>query len=145
MADQTANDPRALTADEWNDRYPPGTEVWAYPGIRSDAAMRTVTSSRAWNVGSGTPVVAVSGYPRGGIALTHVDPVEPAHVGSARPVLSDEDVRRHAADLVRVAIDEAASRSDLWQAVSTQERITWQDQQRIADAMLDLAREVGRG
>lgn len=131
-----------LTAAQWNERYPVGTEVWAYPGTRDDPAMRTVTSTPAWELGSGTPVVTVSGYPRGGVALTHVDPVVPAHTGSTRGVLSAEEVRHHAADLVRAVVSDAAGRSDLWRSVSSHERITWQDQQRIALAMLAFVGEA---
>jgi hypothetical protein len=73
-----------MTADRWNALYPPGTPVVAYPGFRPEYAaahylnpprsLRTVTRSRAWNLGHGTPVVLVDGY-GGGISLEHVDPV----------------------------------------------------------------------
>lgn len=70
-----------MTADAWNDRYPPGTPVVAYPGVRPEdptaaslcTRLETRTRSAAWNLGHGEPVVAVEGY-AGGIALTHIDP-----------------------------------------------------------------------
>ncbi|MFI6443794.1 hypothetical protein [Kitasatospora sp. NPDC050543] len=77
-----------LTAEQWNDRYPPGTPVIAYPGVRPEFGLaeyprlETRTRSRAWNLGHGEPVVAVDGH-AGGIALTHVDVVEQAE-GAAR-------------------------------------------------------------
>lgn len=59
---------------QWNTRVPLGTHVDAAPGAPADeggAVIRTRTRSAAWTLGSGTPVVAVEGYP-GGIALDHV-------------------------------------------------------------------------
>jgi len=73
-----------LTAEAWNERHPIGTPVIAYPGIRpKDPAaaasgvhrLETVTRSRAWNLGHGSPVVSVEGY-SGGICLSHVDVVQ---------------------------------------------------------------------
>ncbi|WP_185908391.1 hypothetical protein [Streptomyces sp. WAC02707] len=61
-----------LTADEFNDRYPVGTPVIAYPNTREDSPLLTCTRSRAWELGHGLPVVMVDGY-SGGICLTHVD------------------------------------------------------------------------
>ncbi|MFJ9771167.1 hypothetical protein ACIRVF_07980 [Kitasatospora sp. NPDC101157] len=68
-----------LTAEQWNDRYPIGTPVTAYPGVRPEhravelcTVLTTRTRSRAWNLGHGEPVVAVEGY-AGGISLEHVD------------------------------------------------------------------------
>ncbi|MFF9271091.1 hypothetical protein [Streptomyces rochei] len=61
-----------LTADEFNDRYPVGTPVIAYPDTREDPPLLTCTRSRAWELGHGLPVVMVDGY-SGGICLTHVD------------------------------------------------------------------------
>jgi hypothetical protein len=71
-----------MTADQWNDRYPVGTSVTAYPGIRPERAAKSVTAdvttlttytrSRAWSLGHGEPVVMVEGY-AGGISLEHVD------------------------------------------------------------------------
>ncbi|MBV6697480.1 hypothetical protein KV557_10120 [Kitasatospora aureofaciens] len=71
-----------LTAEQWNERYLVGTPVTAYPGIRPEYAaqigstscprLETRTRSHAWNLGHGTPVVAVDGY-AGGIDLDHID------------------------------------------------------------------------
>lgn len=71
-----------LTADQFNERFPVGTPVIAYPGVRPEYAatigmsgvprLETCTRSRAWNLGHGEPVVAVDGY-AGGISLDHVD------------------------------------------------------------------------
>lgn len=87
-----------MTADEWNELYPIGTRVMAYPGVRPDdplavtvrrreaegkvvdpgsaelcQSLDTVTRSRAWPLGHGKPVVMVDGY-SGGICLTHIYP-----------------------------------------------------------------------
>ena len=62
-----------MNADEWNAKFPVGTQVVAYPGSRDDAPLYTWTRSRAWPLGHGAPVVMVEGH-SGGIALTHVDP-----------------------------------------------------------------------
>ncbi|MEU5496111.1 hypothetical protein [Streptomyces griseofuscus] len=88
-----------MNADQWNQRYPIGTPVLAYPGVRPDhplaiavrqrqtdgmhvdlgdadlcRALTTVTRTPAWNLGHGDPVVSVEGY-AGGISLTHVVPI----------------------------------------------------------------------
>lgn len=67
-----------LTAEQFNERYPIGTPVTAYPGFRPETVrttdvptLTTHTRSRAWNLGP-EPVVMVDGYP-GGIALDHID------------------------------------------------------------------------
>lgn len=71
-----------LSAAEWNKRYPVGTAVIAYPGVRPEYAaevgltdnpvLETRTRSVAWNLGHGEPVVMVDGY-AGGISLDHID------------------------------------------------------------------------
>lgn len=73
-----------LTADEFNTRHPVGTAVVAYPLTRPEdnqpdffERLETVTSSPAWTLGHGVPVVSVDGY-QGGIALTHIDIQFPA-------------------------------------------------------------------
>lgn len=92
-------------ADEWNARYPVGTPVMAYPGVRPEdevavnyrqriekgctflgetdptESLRTVTCTPAWTLGHGEPVVSVEGY-AGGIVLEHVDPI--AKAGESR-------------------------------------------------------------
>lgn len=85
-------------ADEFNRRYPIGTPVMAYPGIRPEHPvavahqkrvaegrtygdtdpcnrLETVTRTPAWTLGHGEPVVSVEGY-AGGICLTHIDVVQ---------------------------------------------------------------------
>lgn len=74
-----------MTADEWNERYPIGTPVVAYPGVLPDdptaaslcTRLDTRTRSAAWTLGHGRPVVKVEGR-AGGIALTHIDPAPAA-------------------------------------------------------------------
>lgn len=70
-----------LTAEQWNGRYPPGTPVTAYPGLRPEhpafaefrsKRLETRTRSAAWNLGHGEPVVLVNDY-AGGISLEHID------------------------------------------------------------------------
>lgn len=86
-----------MNAETFNSRYPVGTPVFAYPGIRpehpvalayrkrandgrsfgdKDPCKRLVTKTRtpAWELGHGAPVVSVDGY-AGGIVLDHVDVV----------------------------------------------------------------------
>lgn len=70
--------PRAqLTARAWNVSYPVGTPVRFWPGVRSGDGELAVTRSEAWELGDGTPVVAVEGR-AGGIALSHVEVDEEA-------------------------------------------------------------------
>lgn len=74
-----------LTAAEFNERYPIGTPVVAYPGVRPAfysgqvpadfTALLARTRSVAWNLGHGEPVVKVDGY-AGGISLDHIDPTD---------------------------------------------------------------------
>ncbi|MFJ6616653.1 hypothetical protein ACIQOW_03590 [Kitasatospora sp. NPDC091335] len=108
-----------LTAEAWNARYPIGTPVTAYPDIRPEYAtqigatdyprLETRTRSVAWNLGHGTPVVAVDGY-AGGISLEHIDPhtedtpptrpepadlataLEEAHASSTTPVAAADPI-----------------------------------------------------
>jgi hypothetical protein len=67
-----------LTAAQWNERYPIGTPVVAYPGLRPEddpkgERLITRTSSKAWVLGGHTAVVFVDGH-GACINLTHVDP-----------------------------------------------------------------------
>jgi len=69
-----------LTAAQWNERYPIGTPVMAYPGCRSeddpnDERLVTRTRSRASTLGGHTPVVWVDGH-GACISLTHIDVIE---------------------------------------------------------------------
>ncbi|MGW2584542.1 hypothetical protein ACWCYZ_24985 [Streptomyces virginiae] len=67
-------------ADAWNAKYPVGTPVTAYPGVRPEdpaapsmcTTLTTKTRSVAWPLGHGDVVVMVEGY-SGGICLTHID------------------------------------------------------------------------
>jgi len=71
-----------MSAADWNARYPVGTPVTAYPGIRPEYAaeigctdypqLTTHTRTPAWELGHGEPVVSVDGY-AGGISLDHID------------------------------------------------------------------------
>ena len=67
-----------MNAQQWNERYPIGTPVVAYPGARpaddpNDERLVTRTRSRAEVLGGHTDVVWVEGH-SACIALTHVDP-----------------------------------------------------------------------
>ncbi|WP_049569100.1 hypothetical protein [Streptomyces sp. SBT349] len=64
-----------MNADAWNAAHPVGTQVVAYPATRADEPLYTWTRSMAWALGHGEPVVLVEGR-SGGIALSHVDPVD---------------------------------------------------------------------
>jgi hypothetical protein len=72
-----------VAADEFNERYPVGTRVIAYPGFRPEDApgidgitrLDTTTRSRASVLGGHTAVVWVDGH-GACIALTHIDPVQ---------------------------------------------------------------------
>ncbi|MYR30526.1 MULTISPECIES: hypothetical protein [unclassified Streptomyces] len=66
-----------MTADEFNDLYPIGTPVTAYPGFRPEndpqaEAIVTTTRSRASVLGGHTDVVWVHGH-GACISLTHID------------------------------------------------------------------------
>ncbi|MEU5979421.1 hypothetical protein [Streptomyces sp. NPDC047315] len=81
-ADRTAGlkaKPAGLRAEDWNERYPVGICVRAYPGTRDDVPLKTRTRSRAWTLGHGAAVVMVEGH-SAGISLTHVDPAEAGDV-----------------------------------------------------------------
>ncbi|GAB3175103.1 hypothetical protein GCM10027059_48340 [Myceligenerans halotolerans] len=64
-----------MNAEEFNRRYPVGTTVRFWPGLRVGPGQVAATRTPAWTLPSGHAVVAVDGYP-GGIALTHVTPEE---------------------------------------------------------------------
>lgn len=64
-----------LTAAQWNVQYPVGTRVKAYPGVYGEDGFTTWTTSKAWTLSGRTPVAIVEGY-SGGIALTHLDPIQ---------------------------------------------------------------------
>lgn len=64
------------TAAEFNNKYPVGTPVAAFPITREEPPLLTTTRTPAWTLGHGAAVVSVVGY-AGGIALTHIDPRTP--------------------------------------------------------------------
>ncbi|MFB4265360.1 hypothetical protein [Nonomuraea sp. GTA35] len=61
----------------WNTAHPVGTPVLAWPGTRDDEPLMTRTRTPAWTLGHGAAVVSVEGR-SGGIALTHIQPIEPS-------------------------------------------------------------------
>jgi len=69
------------TAQEFNDRYPVGTPVAAFPITRDDPPLLTTTRTPAWELGHGTPVVS---------ALTHIDPRPAAPVADTNGWPGDE-------------------------------------------------------
>lgn len=70
-----------LTSADWNERYPVGTPVVAYPGFRPEDGgpgcerLETTTRTKAWTAHGHTPVVMVHGH-GAYIQLTHIDPIE---------------------------------------------------------------------
>ena len=83
------------TATQWNQRYPVGTPVHAYPGLRPEddpkaEQLDTRTRSRAEVLGGHTDVVWVEGH-GACIALTHVNPTaqEDPHVVAVDPDAPD--------------------------------------------------------
>ncbi|MFG2307639.1 hypothetical protein ACGFS9_02950 [Streptomyces sp. NPDC048566] len=71
----------AAAVQLWNARYPIGTPVTAYPGVRPEEGegerLATRTRSEAQVLGGHTAVVWVDGH-GACIALSHVDPVQSA-------------------------------------------------------------------
>ena len=63
------------SAAEWNAKYPIGTQVQVWSGKREGSGDRGATCTEAWDLGDGTPIVGVTGK-SGGIALTHVEPID---------------------------------------------------------------------
>jgi hypothetical protein len=69
-----------MSSEEFNSRYPVGTVVRYWPirhenGKFEGTPVVAPTRSAAWNVGSGTPVVAIEGKV-GGLSLAHLEIVE---------------------------------------------------------------------
>lgn len=67
-----------MTPERFNELYPVGTRVVAYPSARPEddrdcTRIETVTRTKAWLGGGHTPVVMVEGH-GAWIALTHIDP-----------------------------------------------------------------------
>jgi len=69
--------PRSLhgckTADQWNAKFPVGTPVRVWRGVREGPGDATKTHSKAFDLPSGHTVVQVEDR-AGSIALTHVEP-----------------------------------------------------------------------
>lgn len=63
-----------MTSDVFNALCPVGTPVLAYPETRDQRPFRTRTTSRAWDVQHGLPVVHVDGI-TDAVLLTHIDPL----------------------------------------------------------------------
>jgi hypothetical protein len=60
-----------LTASQWNELYPVGTDVRYWP-IRDEPECRdSTTRSEAWELGHGEPVVKIKGQ-AGGVLLSHL-------------------------------------------------------------------------
>lgn len=72
---------QTTAVDLWNARYPIGTPVTAYPGVRPEdgpgECLNTRTRRVAQVLGGHTAVVWVDGH-GACIALSHVNPVQPA-------------------------------------------------------------------
>ncbi|QLJ01478.1 hypothetical protein HZZ00_10900 [Streptomyces sp. NEAU-sy36] len=89
-----------MNAEQWNERYPIGTPVIAYPLTRPEdhnpdffMQLNTVTRTPAWTLGNGEPLVSVVGY-AGGICLTHIDvrtAATPGELAEMRHLLYDAD------------------------------------------------------
>lgn len=63
-----------MTAEQWNERYPVGTRVAAFPVTRDEPPLLGQTISVAWPLVHGGACVRVSGC-ASAIPLTHVDPI----------------------------------------------------------------------
>lgn len=61
-------------AAKWNERYPVGTPVTYWPGFQTGEGRTSRTRTPAWVICE-SAVVSVDGY-AGGIALTHVTPIQ---------------------------------------------------------------------
>ncbi|MFE7899236.1 hypothetical protein ACFU3E_17235 [Streptomyces sp. NPDC057424] len=76
-----------MNAEQWNELYPVGALVFAYPGCRpedgADTRLVTRTRSKASVLGGHTDVVWVDGH-SACIALSHVDPVTEEQFAKAR-------------------------------------------------------------
>ncbi|MFI8191445.1 hypothetical protein ACIF8T_21920 [Streptomyces sp. NPDC085946] len=108
-----------MNAEQWNELYPVGTPVMAYPSVRpehpvaiayqkrvsegrtfgdKDPCTRLVTRTRtpAWPLGHGEPVVSVDGY-AGGIVLEHIDVISEGEFAKARAQKTAAAVAAHRA------------------------------------------------
>lgn len=68
-----------MTADEWNARYPIGTQVLYRPYVNDPRAVQATTRSEAWKLDCLDPVVLITGH-TGGVwlkSLAVLSPPEP--------------------------------------------------------------------
>jgi hypothetical protein len=62
--------------DDWNARYPIGTPVRYWPGVKRGEGHESKTRTPAWVIHGGhSALVSVEGY-SGGIILSHIEPIE---------------------------------------------------------------------
>lgn len=66
-----------ITAEEFNRRYPVGTEVRYYETIWDENTLSSKTRSEAWTLGHGEPVVLIEGK-TGGVSLGHLEIIKEA-------------------------------------------------------------------
>ena len=62
---------KTMKAEEWNEKYPVGTEVTYQSVIGVTEHRRTITRSEAWELGHGEVVVQIKGR-TGCVAITHL-------------------------------------------------------------------------
>jgi hypothetical protein len=62
----------AEAAAAFNKKYPQGTPVLFWPGVRLNEPLKSRTRGEAWALPSGEAVVRVEGR-AGGIALSHIE------------------------------------------------------------------------
>jgi len=66
-----------MDINEWNKKYPAGTEIYYYPIIgKKDSRIESKTRSQAWTIEGGEPVIMLDGM-AGFRSLHHVEPVNP--------------------------------------------------------------------
>ncbi|MET7429568.1 hypothetical protein ABZT16_11300 [Streptomyces flaveolus] len=111
-----------MNAEQWNERYPVGTLVLAYPGVRpedgaDDETLITRTRTKAQVTGGGHDVIWVEGH-GAYISLTHVDAISEEQWEQAR---IDRDATT------------TARRAALLDAIRT--RPNWWTPERVAFAM----------
>ena len=71
MARRHGHRPKAMTAAQWNEKYPDGVQVrYRRP---DGSTLETVTRSAAWELGHGEAVVLIEDV-SGGVALWALEP-----------------------------------------------------------------------
>lgn len=71
---------REQARDEWNANYPIGTPVAAWLLTRDEHPLWTRTRSKAWLLGGVGPACVLVEERAGGVALSHIEPVDYADV-----------------------------------------------------------------